>query len=229
MKKVILVLSALLLLGGFGGVKLYLNAKNRAEQAELKLKKEEEVRRQKDALIQFTLKAMDLPPESKLSGTNKQILAVKIANIVVGRIGTQDAQEQYVSMIKIESNFDNTARSPVGATGIGQIMPATFTDAAKNCGLEVKSSDITNEDINLTVGACYFKALLTEQGNNPRLASLAYNGGSKVAAKFKKMADVNQESANYALKTEHVKDLVRSDKSVKREFAGISIESPKVK
>lgn len=184
-------------------------AKNKNEFVALKQQaaQEQETSKQKEALLSFTYKVMELSPKSKLSQAKKEILAQKIVNIVQDNINGVDAQEQYISMLKIESAFDNSRSSPVGAIGLAQIMPATFKKAIEDCNIDATIDDIHNEDINITVGACYFSLLLDENDNNPRLSSLAYNGGARVVEKFKKLGDVNQESSNYALKVEHIKDL----------------------
>lgn len=181
----------------------------------------EVAKRQDEALLEFTLTAMDMAPAVKLSDAKRRTTAEKVVKFaaqyisifdVNGRVdvkATQDAREQYVSMVKIESNFENNARSPVGATGIGQIMPGTFNWTVKLMEIGARPEDISSEDINLTVGAFYYNMLLGEQKNNPRLASIAYNGGTRTADQFKKLVDINKESANYALKTDHVKETVK--------------------
>ena len=183
------------------------SAKNALAKDKLDKLETDEVQRK--ALVEFTLTAMDMEPKSRISQAKKTALAEKLARAVVQALPTLDSREQYISMVKIESNFENSARSPVGATGIGQIMPATFNGTIKKMDIDARPEDITNEDVNLAVGAFYFNELLNEQKGNPRLASIAYNGGGRTAEKFKKMVDINPESSNYALKTEHVKDTVR--------------------
>lgn len=160
-------------------------------------------------LRQFTLKAMNIAPVVKLSETRQMIVANKVVEIVMKNIPTRDARESYISMLKIESNFDNTAKSPASAVGIGQIIPSTFKSAAEQCGLKVSAEDIANEDINLQVGSCYYNRLLLENQNNPRLAAIAYNGGQHTVEKFKKLANINEESANYGLKMEHVQYMAK--------------------
>lgn len=177
-------------------------------QDETKIAQEKESN--KKALIEFTLTVMDMEPKTKSSLAKRSAIAEKLANFTLKGLPNQDSREQYISMVKLESNFDNTSKSPVGAQGIGQIMPATFNGTMAKLDIGIKSEDIFNEDINLMVGIFYFNELLVQQKGNPRLASIAYNGGSKTAEKFKKLVDINQESANYALKTEHVKETTRA-------------------
>ena len=160
-----------------------------------------------DHLYAFTIKVMNLKPASKLSAAKRENLAHKIAVKVQSNVEGEAAQEQFVSMLKIEAAFDNTRSSSAGAIGLSQIMPGTFKQTLIDCDIDASADDIHNEDMNLEVGSCYFSLLLDENDNNPRLASLAYNGGAKVVEKFKKLGDVNQESSNYVLKVEYVREL----------------------
>jgi hypothetical protein len=181
---------------------VYANQNNYSEQTEKD--------KQKEKLLKFTLKVMDMHPSVKLSESQKEFKANKVVSFVMDQItGGEAAQEQFISMIKLESNFDNNLKSSVGAIGIAQIMKETFNRNAEDCDLDVKPEDIYNEDINLYFGACYYQELLDDPNNenNPRLASLNYNGGPKVVEKFKKLGDINSESASYALKAERVTEL----------------------
>lgn len=174
------------------------------------VKKEQERVSNKKALTEFTLTVMDMEPKTKASLAKRAAIAEKIAEFTLNGLPNQDSREHYISMIKIESNFENAARSPVGAQGIGQIMPGTFNGTMVKLNTGIKSEDIHNEDINLMVGVFYFNELLLQQKGNPRLASIAYNGGGRTAEKFKKLVDINKETANYSLKADHVKETTRS-------------------
>jgi hypothetical protein len=184
------------------------------ENAELvalreKVRLAEEKITQKENLVKFIMTCMEMEPKSKVSMAKRQSIADKLADAVIKNLPNQDAREQYISMVKIESNFENNSKSPVGAVGIGQIMPSTFNGTIKKMNMGIKPEDITSEDVNLNVGAFYFNELLVEQQGNPRLASIAYNGGGRTANSFKKMNRINAESANYSLLTEHIKETVR--------------------
>lgn len=173
------------------------------------VKSEENKLKEKQELIDFTYKAMDIPPVTKLSQARKEIIANKLATLTTQYITGQDSREQYISMIKLESNFNNNVKSSAGAIGVAQVMKPTFKTVASDddCEIDVNDDDIYNEDINLEVGVCYYAQLLVLNNQNSRLATLWYNGGPFTVEKFKKLGDVNQESSNYALKTEYVKEL----------------------
>jgi len=160
-------------------------------------------------LKDFTIKAMNIAPAARLSDSKKKILADKIVSTVMRNIEGKESRESYISMLKIESNFENSVKSPMSAVGIGQIMPTTFKYAAEKCNLKVTAEDIYNEDLNILVGSCYYNILLTENEYNPRLAAISYNGGPKTVAALKKLSNMNLESANYFTKMQYVKELAR--------------------
>lgn len=180
-----------------------------AKEYEAQAVNEIEVAKERKELVDFTLKAMDIPPISRLSRAAKQAKALKLANVTMKYIPTQDARQQYISMLKIESNYNNNVKSSANAIGIGQILKSTFKAVSESddCNIDVEDDDIYNEDMNLEIGACYYASLLKVNNQNPRLATLWYNGGGKTVEQFKKFGNINQESGSYALKTERVKEL----------------------
>lgn len=72
------------------------------------------------------------------------------------------------AMVAIESGYNPTARSHVGAMGLTQLMPGT----ARELGI----SDPFDPAQNLRGGAKYLSGLLKQFGD-PRLALAAYNAG----------------------------------------------------
>ena len=73
------------------------------------------------------------------------------------------------AVIVVESGFNARARSPKGAVGLMQLMPAT----AHRFG----ASDLYDPRQNVVAGAMYLKFLMIRFGNNVRLALAAYNAG----------------------------------------------------
>jgi hypothetical protein len=161
-------------------------------------------------IITFVLTAMEMAPAAKMSEAAKTVKAEKIAKVLMKYLTTQIAREQFVAMVKNETNFNHSLVSPVGAVGIAQVMRPTFKETMVKLNIGITVDDITNEEINLMVGAYYYNEMIIQQKGNPRLATIAYNGGQKTADKFKKMTAINAESANYALKTEHVRETVKA-------------------
>jgi len=88
------------------------------------------------------------------------------------------------AVIRRESAFAIDARSPVGAMGLMQIMPATGKQVAKKLKLPYKSKkQLYSYDFNLKLGTNYLQDMLTKFHQQPALASAAYNaGGHRVKA-----------------------------------------------
>jgi len=78
------------------------------------------------------------------------------------------------SIIKEESHFNPYATSYVGASGLMQLMPATYNEIAKYKNL---SSDIFNEESNIKAGCVYYENLKKSLGNKDLYTISAYNGG----------------------------------------------------
>lgn len=76
-----------------------------------------------------------------------------------------------------ESQFDRTARSPVGASGLMQLMPATAREQAGKLGLPYDQTRLTTDtDYNIQLGSSYFQRIFNLYGSYP-LAIAAYNAG----------------------------------------------------
>lgn len=81
-------------------------------------------------------------------------------------------------LVKIESDFKRTARSPAGALGYTQLQLATarFYDST------LTEERLLDRDTNLRLGFRFLKELMGQFDNNMHLALLAYNRGpGKVA------------------------------------------------
>jgi soluble lytic murein transglycosylase-like protein len=79
------------------------------------------------------------------------------------------------AVIQAESAYDAQARSPAGAMGLMQLMPAT----AKRYGV----TDVWDPEQNLSGGAHYLRDLLDMFENDLRLALAAYNAGEGAVIK----------------------------------------------
>lgn len=99
------------------------------------------------------------------------------------------------SVIKVESNFLKHARSPRGAMGLMQIMPATGAEMAKE--LEIKNftpESLADPKINIRIGTYYLSKLRRELGPDSVAVLAAYNAGGKNAREWmknKKTLDVD--------------------------------------
>lgn len=83
-----------------------------------------------------------------------------------------------LSIIREESYFNPKIKSPAGASGLMQLMPATAREVGSRYGIKLKSPDFLLEpDINIRLGNMYYAQLRTALLNRDVLAVLAYNGG----------------------------------------------------
>ncbi|HPF61205.1 MAG: transglycosylase SLT domain-containing protein [Gemmatimonadales bacterium] len=76
-------------------------------------------------------------------------------------------------LVKIESNFENTARSYAAAIGLTQLRLLT----ARSYEPTIAASDLMNPDVNLRIGFSYLRDLLKQFDNDLPLALEAYNKG----------------------------------------------------
>ena len=77
-----------------------------------------------------------------------------------------------------ESAFMADARSPVGAMGLMQLMPATAKQTARKFGIPLGSpQQALNPNVNIQLGAAYLSQVHAQFGGNRVLASAAYNAG----------------------------------------------------
>ena len=94
-----------------------------------------------------------------------------------------------LAIARQESAFMPDAKSPVGAYGLMQLMPATAKSVARRTGLSFKSNrDLTKPAFNIKLGSQYLGQMLRRYNNNRILATAAYNAGPGNVSKW-----VNQD------------------------------------
>ncbi len=82
------------------------------------------------------------------------------------------------AIMRQESAFVTDARSPVGALGLMQLMPATARMVAKELKMNLKNIDnLLLPEVNVRLGSAYLRTGLDRFAANPVLATAAYNAG----------------------------------------------------
>jgi soluble lytic murein transglycosylase len=90
----------------------------------------------------------------------------------------QGLSEQLIYAIaRQESAFMQDVRSPAGALGLMQLMPATGRETAAGMGMRISNQDLLIPETNITLGARYLSGLLKDFDGNRILAAAAYNAG----------------------------------------------------
>lgn len=88
-----------------------------------------------------------------------------------------------LSLIRQESVFNPLARSPVGARGLMQLMPAT----ARRLKRSVRDKHLVNPEINIELGTKYFKGLVKRYDGNLVYVLSAYNAGETRVERWKNL------------------------------------------
>ncbi len=89
-----------------------------------------------------------------------------------------------------ESEFNAAAKSPVGASGLMQLMPATARMVAKQYKVKYSADQLTNAAYNTQLGEAFLRGVIDDYGGSYFLALAAYNaGGGRVAEWIKAFGD----------------------------------------
>ncbi|MEX1033315.1 MAG: transglycosylase SLT domain-containing protein [Cellvibrionaceae bacterium] len=83
-----------------------------------------------------------------------------------------------------ESAFAPDARSPAGAMGLMQLMPATAKQTARQIGVKYRYWDLIDPSQNIQLGSRYLHQLLDQFNGNRILAAAAYNAGPNRVKKW---------------------------------------------
>jgi len=151
---------------------------------------------------------------SPLSPIQRQLLAQTLVIIANNTFETLDQKKDWIYVLGIESKFDNTAKSPVNATGLGQIMPQYVKEFGKYCGMNgIKESDASDILVNATLSACVWRKMLDTVPNHSVILALsAYNSGpsSSSTKNIQKLTNAVPETANYIARFSYLKEQTES-------------------
>jgi hypothetical protein len=134
-----------------------------------------------------------------VSTGRKSLLIDMLRQIAEQRFSDPQHRFYWVALIGAESAYNSKAKSHAGAVGLGQLIPRYRQDFGASCGVtDITEADIQDDYVNLWLSACYFRALIEQQGTVP-LALVAYNAGMNSAdlKKAKSGASPSTEPSAY--------------------------------
>jgi soluble lytic murein transglycosylase-like protein len=100
------------------------------------------------------------------------------------------------AVVQVESGFNQYARSPKGAMGLMQLMPATM--------LQFGVMNAFNPVENIRAGCAYLRRLLDRYQDNEELALAAYNAGPMAVDRHGQSVPPYRETKDYVLRVNKV-------------------------
>jgi len=91
-----------------------------------------------------------------------------------------------MGLIHQESYYNPRAKSPVGATGLMQLMPSTARELSQRLHIPFGASRLTTPDVNIELGTLQLKLLMNMFNGNPYLVIASYNAGQGNVLKWKR-------------------------------------------
>jgi soluble lytic murein transglycosylase-like protein len=118
------------------------------------------------------------------------IVEDSVDSLVIEHAQRQSLRPELVrAVIQVESGFNPRARSPKGAMGLMQLMPAT----ARELGV----TNPYDPEQNIRGGTAYLRRLLDRYDGDERLALAAYNAGAGAVDRYGRNVPPYQETRDY--------------------------------
>lgn len=154
-----------------------------------------------------TLVLSNRRPESALAASTRSYAVPNAENVRATRYAAAERGREYDDIItehsrrnavrsdlvravmQVESAFNPYAKSPKGAMGLMQLMPATM----RQYGVR----NAFNPAENVRAGVAYLRELLDRYSNNEQLALAAYNAGPGAVDKHGQVVPPYRETQNY--------------------------------
>jgi len=130
-------------------------------------------------------------------------------------------------LVRQESEFNPKAVSPAGARGLTQILPRTGRSLARRAGIaRFQTGMLHQPEINLRLGALYFKELLREHGGLVEHALASYNAGKSRTEVWKTQNHYQEpsefiESIPFSETRNYVQIVLRNADTYRRLYAGV--------
>ena len=118
-----------------------------------------------------------------------------------------------IAVMRQESLFDPTARSPADARGLMQLLPGTAERVARERGEPSPVDHLYDPDVNVALGVAHLADLMRAYGGDPLKAAAAYNGGEEAVARWQQRygalpADEFVENITYRETRDYVKKVM---------------------
>lgn len=114
---------------------------------------------------------------------------LKYSDAIEERAKERDLDPNLVrALILQESYYNPAAKSPVGATGLMQLMPPTAREHAGRLGISFAASRLTNPEVNIRLGTFHLRMLIDLFRGNQYLVIASYNAGQGNVMKWRRGA-----------------------------------------
>jgi soluble lytic murein transglycosylase-like protein len=136
---------------------------------------------------ELDLAHMQLDRANKIIGYSTQYrIRADLATMILDVASAEGIDPELAfRLVKLESDFNPRAMSPVGAIGLTQVMPATARFYVKG----ITAEGLYDPNTNLRVGFRYLRGLVREYKGDVNLALLVYNRGPVAVEKARAEGD----------------------------------------